>query len=683
MKFWHRWRDRSVSGPRQLAELSKLLDAMEPYAPLAERHGWLIELLSWIRGNGSDVRATLARVDVFLDAVQARPEWIPRWRLWWAQFISAVDATPLLADFGFAPRTAFLSEFGHRLRRKMLPGTPETTDLAELFSLLLPSKFDSAWIRALDQDTLSRVQSLLFTNDVPLETTAASNAKWESVLLDGLAYSVTQVTASGFASEIRVRMSASAKEARAFHRLPAQFEIFRHAVLAYGPRSVQGIAAADVLRENLDACRHAAYSVYAHLEEHGISVGIVFRLRQLRERVVRIKELLDCLQSDVPSQGNARLIASLAQIGHDNRSVRALIAASFHLTAAKVAERNAESGENYITRDRAGYLSMLRKALGGGVVIAFTVWARYAIYALGLSMFWGGFAAGINYSLSFVIVQLLHWTVATKQPAVTAPAMAAKLKDVSAPGAIDAFVAEVANLFRSQVAAILGNISAVIPVVLLINLATQWARGHHMLTADQAQHAMQDLSLAGPTVLFAAFTGILLFVSSIVAGWVENWFVFYRLDSALEHNPRFTRLLGRARAERWARFMRANISGFAASISLGFLLGLVPPIAAFFGLPIEARHVTLSTGQLTGAAAAIGTSVFNLPAFWWAVAGVSLIGPLNLGVSFYFAFRLALAAHSVTRVDRKRIRAALWAGIKSSPGSFLVPPKMSAADRQQ
>ena len=54
-----------------------------------------------------------------------------------------VDIAPMLADFGFAPRTAFLSELGHRLRRKVLPGTPETTDLAELFGLLLPfySKF--------------------------------------------------------------------------------------------------------------------------------------------------------------------------------------------------------------------------------------------------------------------------------------------------------------------------------------------------------------------------------------------------------------------------------------------------------------------------------------------------------------------------------------------------------------
>ena len=125
-------------------------------------------------------------------------------------------------------------------------------------------------------------------------------------------------------------------------------------------------AAATHLRTQLDACRHAAYSVYTHLDAHGVSVGIVFRLRQLRERVLRAKSLLDCLQSAQPERATAALLADLAQMGHDNRSLRALIASSSHLTAAKVAERSAESGEHYITRDAAEYRAMLRKAAGGG-----------------------------------------------------------------------------------------------------------------------------------------------------------------------------------------------------------------------------------------------------------------------------------------------------------------------------
>ena len=43
-------------------------------------------------------------------------------RPWWQTFTGTVDASTLLADFGFASRTAFLSELGERLRHKLLPG---------------------------------------------------------------------------------------------------------------------------------------------------------------------------------------------------------------------------------------------------------------------------------------------------------------------------------------------------------------------------------------------------------------------------------------------------------------------------------------------------------------------------------------------------------------------------------
>lgn len=655
-------------------DLVQLLQSINANAPLAERHLWLIRLLQWIRGSDGDASASVARVRLFLDAAQALPRWHDRWRAWWQKFIGTVDATPLLADFGFAPRTAFLSEFGHRLRRKLLPGTPETTDLSDLFGLLFSGRDDAAWLRALDTATLERLQRELFSAPPESDNAhAASLTFGHHVLMDALMFSVSQVGATGFASEIRIRMSDSARAARPFHALPAQFEAFRQAVTTSGPYSEVALQAADALREQLDACRHAAYTVYGHLEEHGVSVGIVFRLRQLRERVVRIKELLDCLQSKQPAQTTARLLARLVQVGQESRSLRNLVASSSHLTAAKVAERSAETGEHYITRNAAEYRDMLGKAAGGGAVIAVTTWVKFGLYALGLSAFWGGFAAGLNYAASFILVQLLHWTVATKQPAVTAPAMAAKLKDVQAPEAVESFVDEVAHLLRSQIAAIIGNLGMVVPVVLLTGWLMQLALGQPVLDAAHARHVLSDLHLLGPTVFFAAFTGVLLFASSIVAGWVENWFVYYRLDSAMAHNPRFTAMLGPERAVRWARFTRANISGFASNASLGMMLGLVPAFAAFFGVGLEVRHVTLSAGQISAAVVALGLDVLREPGLWWAVASIAVIGPLNLGVSFYLAFRLALAAHNVTDVDRARIRTALRARWRTDMPSFFLP----------
>ena len=81
----------------------------------------------------------------------------------------------------------------------------------------------------------------------------------------------------------------------------------------------------------------------------------------------------------------------------------------------------------------------------------------------------------------------------------------------------------------------------------------------------------------------------------------------------------------------------------------------------------------LSSGQLAAAAAAYGPQVLGMSQFWWCVAAIPLIGMLNLGVSFYFAFRLALRAHSVDRTDRRRIGQALRARWLRRPASFFLP----------
>ena len=648
-------------------DLPSLLAALDPQADLAQRHLWLIALLDWIRGDRQSVEAALGRVRLFIEALEANPQAQQRLQAWWQLFSDTVDVTTLLADFGFAPRTAFLSELATRLRMKLLPSSPETIDASELFMLALPTAFDAQWLARLDEDTLAPLTRMLTAS------TGDDPARWHKVLLDAITYCAGQILSTGFSPELRLRMSEAARDARPFHALTHAVEVLHTEVLHPSPDPERLEQAMDALRERLDACRSAAASVYTHFEDNGISVGLVFRLRQLRERIVRVRELLDCLRSPTPAKATAQLLASLVTESRERTSVRALVASNSSLLAAKVAERSAETGEHYITRNRSEYLAMVRKAAGGGAVMAFTTLIKFGLYALALSAFWGGFLAGINYAMSFVLVQLLHFTVATKQPAMTAPAMAAKLKDLHANDGVESFVDKVADLVRTQAAAILGNVLIVFPVVIALSLLLAQLFGHSLISDHQAEHTLDTLHLLGPSVLFAAFTGVLLFASSIIAGWTENWFVLHRLDSAIQYNPRITRWLGKPRAQRWAHFMRENISGLSANISLGFMLGLTPAFAGFFGLGLDVRHVTLATGQVGAASAALGWEVLHQSAFWWAVACLPLMGALNVSVSFYLAFRLALRAHNVSGVDRSRIYAAIRARLRSAPLSFLKP----------
>ena len=663
-----------MAAPAMPSDIATLLETLNPEAGLVERHVWLIGLLEWIRGDKGAPAAAVARVDLLLDLLDARPHTAEKLQAWWRALLHTVDGSTLLSDYGFGSRNAFVSELVDRLHHKLLPATPETADASELFGLVLDDAHDAQWLAALPTPTLQRLGKLL---SLPATGPKAAQhpglTHWHSTLLDAMTFCTSQIRAAGFSPEIRLRMSHPAREASPFHRLAADLDAVREAWLA--GQDTQ--AAVHQFRSQLDACRHAAASVYTHLDAHGISVDLVFRLRQLRERVLRVRALLDCLLDDNSHRASARLLSHLASVSQEQRSIGALVASNSSLLAAKVAERSSETGEHYITRTRAEYRTMLANAAGGGALTALTTAMKFGIMALGLSAFWGGFWAGVSYAVSFVLIQLLHFTLATKQPAMTAPAMAAKLKDIADAQALGAFVDEVTHLVRSQVAAVLGNVAVVFPVAIALSAAMALTLGAPMISEDRAHYVLHSLTLMGPSLLFAAFTGVLLFSSSIIAGWVENWFVLHRLDSAIRYNPRITAWLGTARAARWAQFMRRNISGLAANISLGFMLGLVPPILAFLGPALDVRHVTLSAGQLGAACAALGWEVVKNPALWWAVASIPLIGMLNVGVSFYLAFRVALQAHNVSGVGRSRIQGAVWARLRQAPGSFFWPARDS------
>ena len=664
-------------------DLPELLDTLDPDAELVERHLWLVALVAWLRGDCRSVGATLSRLELLLDLMEARPDRRAQCQAWWRALLKSMDGTSLLADFGFSSRSAFVSEFAERLRHKLLPATPETTDAAALFSLVFSEAFDARWLAALPERSLERLGQLLSTeSNGRADEAGAGLTAWRVMLLEALTFCTSQVRATGFSPELRQRMSAPARQGRAFHALAKNLEAVRDAYLAAAGQNDHAVRAAlEDFRERLDACRQAAATVYTHLDQHGISVNLVFQLRQLRERVIRIRSLLDCLFSEHPGHSSARLMAHLVEVGQERRSLRALIASNTSMLATKVAERSSQTGEHYITRTAAEYRTMVHQALGGGALTAVTTWLKFMVMAWGLSAFWSGFWSGAMYAASFIVIQLLHFTLATKQPAMTAPAMAAKLKDLSAPEALNMFTDEVSHLVRSQVAAVLGNVLMVFPAVLLLSMGLQWTLGRPMIDAAQADYVLHSLNVLGPCLLFAAFTGVLLFASSIIAGWVENWFVLNRLDSALRFNPRITRLLGRSRAQRWAAFALANVSGFAANISLGFMLGLVPAVTGFLGLALEVRHVTLSAGQLAAACAALGWDVVRQPELWWCLAAIPLIGALNLGVSFYLAFRVALRAHNVSLVERASVGQAIRQRWREAPASFFWPPAPRQADK--
>ena len=658
-------------------QLPDLIATVDPDAPRVDRQVWLLQLVRWLTGtrparNAEGTAYAVLKLRQLLNLLERDPALQARvgsllWRLW-----NEGESAALLTDLGFTARGGLAGALLSRLWRRWAPASPDTDNLATLFGLMVDLAGDTAWLAEIDDATLARVASLL---QAP-EGTAPRD--WRAPLARALRWLVRAAGAAALAPAMRERMNAPANgEPPAFDQLESAAMHLLQAL----ERGEDWVPRANYLRAVLDAARQAAAGVRDHLRDHGVSADLLYQVQAVQQRLDRMEAVLDLLVSPQPARDFATLLRTLAQAHRDGRSVRGLLAEHHGMLATKLAERHALTGERYVARDRAEYLDLLARAAGGGAVVAGTTLAKFGIVALGLAPLWSGLASGMSYAASFLLIYLLHWTLATKQPAMTAAALAARLSEVKgnrgrgARRAREAFVDETAALVRSQFASVLGNLGAVIPVMLALQALSWWLLGRPLISPRAADHVLESLTLLGPTALFAAFTGVILFVSSLVGGWVENAFVYQRLQSAIAHHPGLVERLGASRAQAWAQWWRRHVHGVASNLALGLMLGLLPPLAAFAGLPLDVRHVTLSTGQLAAAVSTLGWAVMLEPVFWWCVAGIGVIGLFNLGVSFALSLHMAIRARGISVRDRRALRRSLWRRARLAPGSFMWPPR--------
>jgi site-specific recombinase len=210
---------------------------------------------------------------------------------------------------------------------------------------------------------------------------------------------------------------------------------------------------------------------------------------------------------------------------------------------------------------------------------------------------------------------------------------------------------------------------------MVIQVAILLIMGNPSITPTKAQAIFQSVSPFSGAFIFAAFTGLLLWLSSLIAGLVDNWFVLHSVQDVIRYHRRLNIVFGEIRTTRWAQWWRDNISVVAANVSLGFLLIYGPTFLGFLGIGMEIRHVTLSAGQFAAAATALGWKVFLMTGFWLGIIGFLLIGVINVLVSFSLAFNMALRSRDLPSLDRSRLYAAVRHRLRSNFKSAIFPPK--------
>lgn len=590
----------------------------------------------------------LVRLQLLVELLERVPEATVRFQALVRSVLTQTRAIKLFGEVGMPNDRGLWAETADRLARKFLPEAPAPHELWRLVNQIIRSVSDLSWLGPAADPLLHRLAAI-------------GGDCWEPIrasIIDAISMLTTRLAALGMGEEFRTRTSVTGvRDSPLYHLARAR------------PMEMPAL---------IDACRRHLDQVRIALEDSGVSIDVVYSLDSIDRGLNRIELLLPFVDPDDELEPTYEIRAVIAAVGRGlvaSRSFVQLMSDNLRLLARKVIERAGKTGEHYVTSSRREYFQMLASAAGGGVLTLGTAVAKYLVKWQHFAPFIDGLMSSVVYAGSFVVMQLVGFTLATKQPSMTAAALAGTIRDRAGPGRLDELVPLIARIARSQFAAALGNVSAVIVTALAFDLLYERLSGHPFLDEATSRGVVASFDpLGSGTIFFAAFTGVLLWLSSLVAGWFENWVVYRRIPEAIEHHA-WGETLGTARMKRWAHFLEHQAAGFGGSIALGFLLGLVPVFAKFFGLPLDVRHVTLSSGSLTLALRSVGIESVGWGPAIWAMLGIAVIGLLNFGVSFALALLVALRARDVPRGERRTLPGAVFKRFLKKPLEFFYPPR--------
>jgi len=667
----------NARGNRSVKALHKLLVTFDPRDDLETRLTCLEKLAKWVRDR--------AQVPAPKDAPKEPLPQIPRLRLLIrvlrevpafrsdvARVVTSVIAQTsglhLFSRMGLPSDRGLFGETVDRVSRRVLPAPVDENDLGQLVARMFPSKREPLWLRGIDETMISELADVLAAADPdtfrPMRNSVA----------DALALLATRVSAIGLSDDIRARSPVIELQERPFFRLPRTCDEL--VTLDRDASAEDRAERAAACRKNITECRAIVVAVLEALETRGVSVDVVYRVELITKSLDRMELLITELARHSDSKASTsspKLLARLIEDKLRDRNLVEIARTNLHLLARKIIERAGTTGEHYITVTRSEYRKMLLSAGGGGILTTGTAALKFFIGWAKFPPFVEGALAAMNYAGSFIVMQLLGLTLATKQPSMTAAALAGALRESNEHHGSNELTLTIARITRSQFAAAVGNIGMVIPACFGFDYLYNQTYGKHFLDEKTAEYVLHSLHpFESGTIFYAALTGVLLWASSVGAGWLENWAVYRRLPEAIAEH-RIRRFIGRGIPGWFSRFFARNISGFGGNTTLGVLLGMTPVMGKFFGLPLDVRHVTLSTGALTLACCSMGTHELREPAFGFAALGIGIIGILNFGVSFVLALTVALRAREV-QTNMFKIFLSVLKHFFSAPFSFLFPP---------
>jgi site-specific recombinase len=651
----------SASKPPE--ELIELTEAFCAASTLSGQTRWIAEIFSCL-WNASD-RDFTSRLSAWASLLEQDQQLCSRFRQVWQSMLAQLDSVSFFAEAGLPAQTALLPETARRLFQRVLPAARDETDTARIFTAVFGSSRAVKRFLDLDETIYARLIAIFWDtrgfDDFP---------GVRDGLCEALRLLAARVAGRGSSHGVRQRSTTREVDESPFYRLIFATEKFIQPEVSECPD-----ARHERWLEAVYACRGELALVRLHMEDAGVSTGLVFDLSVMDAALDRMELLATALASyngKAPVAARRLLDTLFSGLLADTR-VSALIRQNLNLVARKTVERTGHSGEHYIAQSRREYWQMWGAAIGGGLLTVFTAAIKLYIIGGSWSPFVEGFLVGTTYAISFVLLQIFGLALATKQPSMTAATLADIIRRNRGAERRDKIADFAASISRTQLAAALGNILAVSAGALVFNHIWLIIHRSAYLPIHQAEHVYRSLRpLASGTIFYAAVTGVLLWLAALIGGWCENFAIYNRIPEAIAQHP-LGQKIGARHLQQLANWVDRNISPWSNSIALGYLMGFTPEIAHFFGVPLDVRHVTLNTGMFVFAAAAFGPGAFRQIWLYSAIAGIAIMFVLNLGVSFSIASIVALRAYDVGRKEQLSILKSAFQQILQSPLRFLFP----------
>lgn len=659
-----RWKKRAIFAQPD-RNLKERTQAFCEASTLAARRRHIIALFSYIWNRPSDRGFAMVLLR-WTRLLEQNRQLRAQFECSWAALLSELDGVPLFADTGLPAHHALVPEAFRRIFQRLLPSAREESDMARLFTTIFPSPHAIRRFVGLDNTTFHRLVRVLWPKGG-----LDALPRLREDLRQSLILLATRIAGRGASAPIRKRSNSASVEESSFYKLVFATETFVQSI-EKDPHT-----ALRPLFDAIHACRAEMLQVHAHMEDSGVSTALVFDLSSMDASLDRMQQLAAAFAGNTKQnlQPARQLLNALIAGRLEDTRILPLVRQNVNLLARKTVERTGHSGEHYIANNLKEYWQMWLAAAGGGILTVFTAAVKLRVMQNPHPLFIEGFLIGTDYAISFLIMHTFSLALATKQPSMTAAAFAGIVRENRGVSRWSKIADFAARICRTQLAAAFGNVLAVcLGAVVFEQL---WVRifSAPYLPQKTATYVYETLHpLTSGTAIYAAITGVILWLAAVVGGWCENFAVYNRIPQAIAQHPLGMKI-GARRMQRLANWFEDNISGWSTNISLGYMLGFAPEIAHFFGIPLDVRHVTLSTGMMALAAARFGLSAFGHHWFYMAIAGLGVTFILNLGVSFFIAANTGLRAYNVPHAERMQILKYVLGQAFRSPLRFLVPVK--------